>query len=78
MKGLQSVDPIRAAPNLEWFGFADASNFQPEDFKLALRAPSLKGANVYFGSDLRNRRFTDIAAELGVRTDMTSEFREDE
>lgn len=70
LRGLESVDPIQRAPALEWFGFGDASNFQPEDFRRALQAPSLKQATVGFGSDKRNRLFEQIAAEYGIETEV--------
>ena len=66
LRNLESVDPIKEAPALEWFGYGDASNLQPEDFRLALQAPSLKRATVGFGSDKRNGRFEEIAAEQRI------------
>lgn len=70
LRSLESVDPIEGAPALEWFVFGDASNLQPEDFRRALQAPSLKRATVGFGSDRRNRLFEQIAAEYGIQTEV--------
>lgn len=73
MKGLTSVDPIANAPSLEWLGFGDASNFQPEDFEIALTAPLLRKATVGFGSDKRNKRFDALAASRGILTASTDQ-----
>ena len=67
LKGLESVDRIREAPALEVFS-GSAGNLRPEDFRVALQAPSLKRATVYFSSWKKQREFDEIAAEYGVST----------
>ncbi|HNO80159.1 MAG TPA: hypothetical protein PKN33_19100, partial [Phycisphaerae bacterium] len=69
LRSLKSVDSIEGALALEWFGFGDASNLKPEDFRRALQAPSLKRATVGFGSEKRDRLFEQIAAEYGIETE---------
>lgn len=69
LKGLKSVDPIGHAPALEVFS-GSADMLQPEDFRVALQAPSLRAATVYFSSQKKCRAFDAIAAEYSVSTEV--------
>ena len=71
MNGLKSVDSIVSAPALEGFG-GSAKLLQPEDFRVALQAPSLRRASFYYSSEKKCREFDAIAAEYGVST--TAEY----
>lgn len=68
LNGLRSVDAIGAAPALEWFGYS-GKTLEPEDFRVALGAPSLKRAGAFFGSEKKKRAFDEMAAEMGVATE---------
>lgn len=69
LKGLQSVDPVGGALTLEVFS-GSAGVLQPEQFRVALQAPSLRSATVYFNSQKKEREFDAIAAEYGVSTEV--------
>jgi hypothetical protein len=68
LKSLKSVDRIADATALEWFGFSEASQFQPADFAKALTAPSLREARVGFGNKARSHEFEEMAAARGLTT----------
>ena len=70
MNGLECVDPIGAAPALEVLT-GSAGKLEPEQFRLALQAPSLKAATIYFSSQKKAREFESIARENGVSTAVT-------
>ena len=68
LNGLRSVDAIAEAPALEWFGYS-GKTLAPEDFRVALGAPSLKRAGAFFGSQKKEKAFNEVAAEMGVATE---------
>ncbi len=65
LKGLRSVDPIGASPTLEILS-GSAGLLLPEQFRVALQAPSLRRATIYFNSQKKKNEFDTIAAEYNV------------
>ncbi len=67
LKGLQGVDEIGAAPALETLT-GSAGQLEPEQYRVALQAPLLKRATIYFSSQKKQKEFANIAAQYGVET----------
>jgi len=69
LKGVRSADPMGMAPALEVFS-GSSCGLEPEQFRVALQAPSLRRATVSFTSRKKEQEFHNIAAEYGVSTEV--------
>ena len=65
LKGLENLDTVEFAPNLEEFIYVLAQNQQPENLLPVLRNPTLKRVFCRFGSDKKNREFDQLATDFG-------------
>jgi hypothetical protein len=66
MKGLTDVAPVASAPALEEFVHASAIGMEPRGYEAILTLKSMKEAVVWFGSDLKNNAFRQLAAARGI------------
>jgi hypothetical protein len=67
MRGLRDLSALRDTPALEEFLHVSALGLQPEDYTLLFRNPSVKRADVGFGSLKKNERFEQLMKDHGIQ-----------